>query len=283
MGLGAYEVDVYYEAVKKQFHTIRQKLKRIKTKRGLHRKHRRELGFSSISLAGYTYAGKTTLFNALAREGSPTGKGLFTTLSTTTRAVDLLGKRVVLTDTVGFIDRLPITLIDAFRATLEETIFSDLILLVIDASDPLREIQRKLSTSLETIQKIGAQGIPTVTALNKIDLLPEPEVQQRLALLREHAPNTVPISARSQANITLLTREIAKHLRERVYASFSIPLTDETLALLSELFVQADVKRVTYQNDAAEVAFEAERNFADKLLGRVRSCGGRAQTMTEVN
>lgn len=282
MGLGAYEVDVYYEAVQRQFHTIQEKLKRIKTKRGLHRKHRQELGFSSISLAGYTYAGKTTLFNALAREASPTGKGLFTTLSTTTRAVDLLGKRVLLTDTVGFIDRLPITLINAFRSTLEETIFSDLILLVIDASDPLREIQRKLSTSLETIQRIGAQGIPIVTALNKIDLLSAPEVQHRLTSLKEHAPNTVAISARNDTNTNQLVRDLAKHLREYVHASFSMPITDETLAFLSELFTHADVKTVSYENDVAAVTFEAERNYADKLLGRIRSFGGTVETITEV-
>jgi GTP-binding protein HflX len=282
MGLGAYEVDVYYEAVQRQFHTIQEKLKRIQTKRGLHRKHRQELGFSSISLAGYTYAGKTTLFNALAREASPTGKGLFTTLSTTTRAVDLQGKRVLLTDTVGFIDRLPITLIDAFRSTLEETIFSDLILLVIDASDPLREIQRKLSTSLETIQRIGAQGIPVVTALNKIDLLSATEIQHRLTSLKDHAPNPVAISARNDTNINQLVRDLAKHLREYVHASFSMPITDETLAFLSELFTHADVKTVSYESDVAAVAFEAERNFADRLLGRVRSFGGTVETITEV-
>lgn len=283
MGLGAYEVDVYYEAVKRQFHTIQEKLRRIKTKRSLHRKRRQELGYSSISLAGYTYAGKSTLFNALAREASPTGKGLFTTLATTTRAVELSGRRVLLTDTVGFIDRLPITLIDAFRSTLEETIFSDLILLIVDASDPLKEIQRKLSTSLEIIQKIGAHGIPIVTALNKTDLLSESEIQQRIVAMRELATNLVAISALNEANISLLRQELTKHLKEYVRASFSIPLSNETLALLSGLFNSADVKNVKYENDLAEVTFEAEQNSADKVLGRVRSYGGKVKEIIELS
>jgi GTP-binding protein HflX len=282
MGLGAYEVDVYHEAVQRQFQTIQKKLKRIKRKRGLHRKHRQELGFSSVSLAGYTYAGKSTLFNALTREDVPAGNGLFTTLSTTTRAVELSRRRVLLTDTVGFIDRLPITLIDAFRSTLEETIFSDLILLILDVSDPMKEIQRKLSTSLETIKKIGAQGIPIVTALNKIDLLPETEIQQRLEAVKELAPNPVAISALNKTNINLLKQELIKALKNCVNASFSIPLSDETLAFLSWLFNNSDVRNIKYENDFAEVTFEAEQDFADKVLGRVESYGGKVKELIEL-
>jgi GTP-binding protein HflX len=114
MGLGAYEVDVYYEAVKRQVHTIRRKLKKIREKRLLHRERRAELGFPSISLAGYTNAGKSSLFNSLAEEEALVDEALFTTLSTTTRLVNFSRKKFLLTDTVGFIDRLPLTLIEAF-------------------------------------------------------------------------------------------------------------------------------------------------------------------------
>ncbi|HDO41855.1 MAG TPA: HflX family GTPase, partial [Candidatus Bathyarchaeota archaeon] len=140
MGLGAYEVDVYYETIKRQIYTIQKKLRKIRKKRSLHRARRLELGFSSISLAGYTNAGKSSLFAALTREQVPIDNALFTTLSTTTRLIDLYGRKVLLTDTVGFIDRLPLTLIEAFHSTLEETIFSDLILLVVDVSEPIQEI-----------------------------------------------------------------------------------------------------------------------------------------------
>ncbi len=282
MGLGAYEVDVYHEAVQRQVHTIQKKLKQFKRKRDLHRKRRLDLGFSAVSLGGYTYAGKSTLFNALVHEAVPTGEGLFTTLSTTTRLVNLLGKRVLLTDTVGFIDRLPLTLIEAFRSTLEETIFSDLILLIVDASEPLKEIKRKHSISLDTMQKIGVHGIPVVTALNKIDLLSEYEIQQRTDALKDLASNIVPISALHDINISLLEQELVKHLTNYIHATFSIPLSDETLSFLSWIFNYTDVKNVKYENDYANVSFEAVADFADKVLGRVKQLGGTVKEFVEL-
>jgi GTP-binding protein HflX len=165
MGLGAYEVDIYYETVKRQIQTINEKLKKIRRKRILHRERRAELGFPTISLAGYTNAGKSSLFNALTEEEVPVDDALFTTLSTTTRLVKFSRKKFLLTDTVGFIDRLPLTLIEAFHSTLEETIHSDLILLVVDISELLSVVEKKLSTCLETIERIGASSIPIITAL----------------------------------------------------------------------------------------------------------------------
>jgi len=282
MGLGAYEVDVYHEAVQRQVHTIQEKLKKIKRKRSLHRKRRQELGFSSVSLAGYTYAGKSTLFNALVQETVPTGEKLFTTLSTTTRIVELLGKRVLLTDTVGFIDRLPLTLIEAFRSTLEETIFSDLILLIVDGGEPLEDIEKKVSISLDIIQKIGAHGIPIVIVLNKIDILTEIEIQKRTEALEKIASNVVPISALHRINISFLKQELSKRLKNYVHATFSIPLSDETLSFLSWLFNYADVKNVKYENNYAKVVFEAVPSFVDKVLGRVEQYGGTVKEFIEL-
>ena len=128
MGLGKYEVDVYYETLKRHISSIKEKLKKKQEERELHRARRTALGFSSISLAGYTNAGKSSLFNLLAKETVPVNDALFTTLSTTTRAVKFSKRKVLLTDTVGFIDRLPLKLIKAFHSTLEETIFADVII-----------------------------------------------------------------------------------------------------------------------------------------------------------
>ena len=283
MGLGAYEVDVYRWTVQRQIHTIQEKLKKIKKKRRFQRRQRQEIGFSSISMAGYTYAGKSTLFNALAKETVPTGKGLFTTLSTTTRIIELFGKRVLLTDTVGFIDRLPITLIEAFRSTLEETIFSDMILLVADASEQLEEIKRKLSVSLDTIQDIGAHGIPIVTAFNKIDLLSKQEIQQLMHEVKNLAPNIIPISAQYDVNLSSLKQKISSHLPNYVHAAFSIPLSNETLSFMSWLFDCANVKNVNYEDGFAEVAFEAVSDFTDKILGRVKQYGGAVKEVTRTN
>ena len=265
MGLGAYEVDVYYETIKRQIYTIQKKLRKIRKKRSLHRARRLELGFSSISLAGYTNAGKSSLFAALTREQVPIDNALFTTLSTTTRLIDLYGRKVLLTDTVGFIDRLPLTLIEAFHSTLEETIFSDLILLVVDVSEPIQEIERKLTCCLDTIHKIGASGIPIVTALNKIDLISKEELEKRMEALKELAPNPVPISALYGTNLDTLKYELRKQLKNYVQVSLSLPMNSETMSFVSWLFNNTNVYTVKYEGDRVNLVFEAVPWFADKI------------------
>ena len=270
MGLGAYEVDVYYESVKREMHTIRRKLKKIRGKRVLHRQRRAELGFTSISLAGYTKAGKSSLFNALAQETVPVDTALFTTLSTTTRLVTFYKKKFLLTDTVGFIDRLPLTLIEAFHSTLEETIYSDLILLIVDASESVNVIEKKLSVCLDTIERIGAAGVPIITVLNKIDLISVAEMQQKLENMKEKATAPVPISALYKTNLEQLKQEILRTLKNYVRASFTIPLTKGTMPFLAWLFRNADVQTADYSESLVHVIFEASPAFAEKVRSRVK-------------
>lgn len=277
MGLGAYQVDVYYDAIKRQIHRILAKLKSVGKKRSLHRRRRSALGYFMISLAGYTSAGKSSLFNALAEEKVRVGEGLFTTLSTKTRAVSLSNKKVLLTDTVGFIDRLPLTLIEAFHSTLEETIFSDLILLVVDMSEAQEDVERKLTVCLDTIQTIGASGIPIVTALNKIDVLEESEMQQRLSSLKDLAPNPVPVSALKKTNMAPLQRKMIRYIKDYVKASFSIPLRSQHAPFISWLFNRAEVHNLTYEGDKVHVIFESVPWFADKVRERVIELGGQFQ------
>jgi GTP-binding protein HflX len=285
MGLGAYEVDVYYEAVKRQVYSIRRKLKKIREKRLLHRERRMELGFSSISLAGYTNAGKSSLFNALTEEEVPVNTALFTTLSTTTRLVKFSKRKFLLTDTVGFIDRLPLTLIEAFQSTLEETIYSDLILLVVDASEPLDVVQKKINVCLETIERIGASGISVITALNKIDLLREEEKQQKLEILKEKTTNPIPISALKRINLEPLKKGILKKLESYVRAEFTIPLTNETMSFLSWLHNRADVQKTNYDtNNFAQVIFEANPWFAERVRKHVEEFHGEFEKIeTEIS
>jgi len=275
MGLGAYEVDVYYEAVKRQIQAIREKLRKVRKKRVLHRKRRAELGFSSISLAGYTNAGKSSLFNALTDEEALVDTALFTTLSTKTRLVKLSKKKLLLTDTVGFIDRLPLTLIEAFHSTLEETIFSDLILLVVDSSEPTSVIEKKFSCCMDTIERIGAFGIPIVTILNKIDLLGEEETRQRLESLEERANNLVPISALYGTNLDLLKQRILKILKNYIRASFSVPMTNESMSFISWLFKRSDVKTIKYTGNSAHMIFEATPWFAETVKNKVQEFNGK--------
>ena len=274
MGLGKYEVDVYYETLKRQISSIKEKLKKKQEERKLHRSRRTALGFSSISLAGYTNAGKSSLFNLLAKETVPVNNALFTTLSTTTRAIRFSKRKVLLTDTVGFIDRLPLKLIKAFHSTLEETIFADVIILVVDISESQEDIKRKLSCSLDTIQQIGATGIPIVTAFNKIDLLENDELQRKIQLLKDQAPNPVPISNLQETNITILKREISKYLVDFVHASFSVKINDETMSLVSRLFDRSHVQKVNYDGEIVKVVFKSIPWFADRVKGCIEKHGG---------
>jgi GTP-binding protein HflX len=275
MGLGKYEVDLYYETVRRRIATIQDKLEKKREKRHLHRRRRVDLGYFLISLAGYTNAGKSSLFNLLTEEAVPVDKSLFTTLSTTTRAVNLSARKVLLTDTVGFIDRLSLTLVQAFHSTLEETILSDLILLVVDLSEPNEDIKRKLSCSLDTIHKIGATGIPAVTVFNKIDLLQEDEIMEKTKHLRELAPNPVFISALHETNIPTLKKEITQHLEDFVQASFSLPINDKTMSFVSWLFGRSEVQNIKYEDNIVKVTFMSVPLFADKVRGRVKKLEGK--------
>ncbi len=271
MGLGAYEVDVYYGSVKREMQAIRRKLLKIREKRVLHRQRRAELGFTTISLAGYTNAGKSSLFNTLTREEVPVDTALFTTLSTTTRLIAVSGKKLLLTDTVGFIDRLPLTLMEAFRSTLEETIYSDLILLIVDASEPIHTVRRKASICLEAIEHIGASGVPIIMVLNKIDLISNAEIQQKATDLKEKATTLIPMSALHKTNLERLEQAILGTLKNYMRASFKIPLKkSRVMPFIAWLYSKADVEAVDYNGNSVKVMFEAKPLFIEKIRHRLK-------------
>jgi GTP-binding protein HflX len=281
MGIGVYEADVYREAIKRQLHTIQKKLKGIRGKRVLHRERRTELGFCSISLAGYTNAGKSLLFNALAEATARVDNALFTTLSTTTRLIEFSNRKFLLTDTVGFIDRLPLTLVEAFHSTLEETIFSDLLILVVDINEPIETIRIKNKACQETIDRIGASGVPVITVLNKIDRLTEAEANQKFEELKEVTKNPILISAKKRTNLDLLRHEILRKLEGYIQASFSAPLTSAAMSLVSWVHKEADVKKTDYTEDSVQMVFEANPEFVEKVKSRVEKLCGKFEMNTK--
>jgi GTP-binding protein HflX len=206
---------------------------------------------------------------------------LFTTLSTTTRLVEFSKKKFLLTDTVGFIDRLPLTLIEAFHSTLEETIYANLILLVVDASEALDVVEKKLAVCLETIDRIGASGIPIITAFNKIDLLSEAELEQKLDDLREKMQNIVPLSALRGTNLDTLRSEVLRILKSYVQASFSVPMTAQVMSFISWLFKSTDVKKTEYRGDSVSIVFEATPELAEKVRNRVEAFKGKFERHLE--
>jgi len=179
MGIGKFEVDVYFNDIKNRMNGVKSKLAKSSTQRALHRQARKRLGFKTISLAGYTSAGKTTLFNILTGEQKEESPKLFTTLSTTTRKITIKNSEVLISDTVGFISRLPAYMVQAFKSTLEELVYTDVVIVVIDISDSILELRKKFKSCISTLDEIGVNKEKMIFVLNKSDLISKEEVLER--------------------------------------------------------------------------------------------------------
>ncbi|MEE2601142.1 MAG: GTPase HflX [Thermoproteota archaeon] len=217
MGLGTFEVDVYYNEIKRRMITIKSKLVKIGQQRELHRLGRKRLGFKTISLAGYTSAGKTTLFNLLTGEQKEQNDELFTTLTTTVRRMKINHEAALISDTVGFISKIPAYMIEAFNSTLEELLYTDAILVVIDASDHLNELQKKFKSCYRTLIEIGAEPTKMIFVLNKSELLTDDEILDRVDyLMLKENKKWVSISAVTGKNIDKLEKAIGKIFQNNI-------------------------------------------------------------------
>lgn len=168
-GPGETQLETDRRLIRKRVKLLKEKLATLQRQRNVQRRSRQRTNVLSVSIVGYTNAGKSTLFNILTRAQSYAADQLFATLDTTTRKLFLApGSSVVISDTVGFIRELPHTLVAAFRATLEETVQADILLHVIDGSSPSRDEQVQEVNKI--LKEIGADSIPQILILNKIDL-----------------------------------------------------------------------------------------------------------------
>jgi GTP-binding protein HflX len=204
-GLGKYEADVYFLDIRRHISILKKKLEKEGTRRQLHRNQRAKAGLPTVSLAGYTSAGKTTLFNRLTGETKTTGQGLFTTLSTFTRAIDLQGDKVLLNDTVGFVSKLPAYMIEAFKSTLDELTYASLVLLVLDISEPVDEIARKYASSLDVIREFQVPTTKIIYVLNKIDMISIEDAFDKAGQLGIlDSKRVLPVSAKTGYNVDQL-------------------------------------------------------------------------------
>jgi GTP-binding protein HflX len=170
-GEGEKQIEVDRRLLRRQKDQLQEELEHVRTHRQLHRERRKHTGAPVVALVGYTNAGKSTLLNTLASANSLAEDKLFATLDPMTRRVRLTGgQEILLTDTVGFVQRLPTTLVAAFRATLEEVAEADLLVHVVNAAYPA--VNRQVEAVEQVLEEIGAGGRPMVIALNKVDLLP---------------------------------------------------------------------------------------------------------------
>ena len=211
-GPGETQLEVDRREIRKRIVHLKHELEEVRMQRAQHRRRRFEEGISVLALVGYTNAGKSTLLNALSGANVFAADQLFATLDPTTRRIVLPGGREVLvTDTVGFIQKLPTTLVAAFRATLEEIAEADLLIHVVDITH--ENVQEQVATVLQVLEELHATEQPIITALNKIDCLPSPELlQERLADL----PDSVALSALTGEGISDLLVRIEEVLTEEL-------------------------------------------------------------------
>jgi len=179
-GMGEYIVDVQFRDLKRQMSFIKEKLREVQLKRQIYHQQRLKMGTPIVSLVGYTSSGKTTLFNLLTGESKETSASLFTTLSTTTRSLNIPNKNnanknrqydveILIVDTVGFISRLPHYMIDAFKSTLEDSLIADLILLLIDCSEDMKNIKIKYSSCWNVLEELKVDKSKVFIVLSKAD------------------------------------------------------------------------------------------------------------------
>ncbi|HXV04725.1 MAG TPA: GTPase HflX, partial [Solirubrobacterales bacterium] len=238
-GPGETQIETDRRLARDRIAALRRRLERLERNREVMRERRQHSSLPRIALAGYTNAGKSTLLNALTGAEVGVGDRLFHTLDPTTRSFSLGGRDCLLTDTVGFIEKLPHQLVEAFKATLEETVLADLILHVVDAATPEERRLADMRAVDAVLEEIGAGDKPRLLVLNKADLLDAEEREE--ALLRH--PDAVLVSALSGGGL--------EALGERIEAAF-----EDTLAEVELLVPYSEGARLS---ELHEVAGDLER------------------------
>ena len=261
-GPGETKLEADRRRIRVRIHALQQEIDTVRKRRSQLRERRKKTEVPTVALVGYTNAGKTTLFNRLTKADAVASNALFVTLDPLVRTVRLPDNRELrLSDTVGFIDRLPHALVAAFRATLEETAEADLALHVIDASSPERE--RHMAAVTRVLEEVGAMAVPRVDVFNKVDRL-TPDERRRLG---EADPASVLISAATGAGIDDLLGTIAARLaldQQRVSLEFDLA-SSEDRDLLAWLYRHGRVHSQATQGDRAMIEADVPRRLLDRV------------------
>ena len=211
-GPGEKKLEMDRRLIRERISRLRKDLKNVEKHRELLRSQRMQSGMKTAALVGYTSAGKSSIENALTGAGIPEDAKLFSTLDTTTRVLELdNSQEILLTDTVGFIRKLPHHLVEAFRSTMEEAKYADIIIHVTDASNP--QMEEQMHIVYETLRRLGAEDRPVVTLFNKQDLLDHPVRQRDF-----QADYSIPVSAKTGQGLEELKAALLEILRrDQIY------------------------------------------------------------------
>lgn len=263
-GPGETQIETDRRIIKRKIATLKSKLKEIDTQRSTQRKHREK--FFKVVLTGYTNAGKSTLLNLLTDANVLVEDKLFATLDSTTRLVRTKrGYEFLLSDTVGFIRKLPPNLIASFRSTLIEIVYADLILHIVDASHPNREEQ--IQVVEDTLREIKADRNKSLLVFNKIDLIKDKSIIEFLSI---KYPEAIFISAERGINIKALIERIEKFIEENyVEEEFLLSLDEADKLSLIQRF--ADSFESDFVDEKIRVKFKAKRDDYQKILRAIRN------------
>jgi GTP-binding protein HflX len=270
-GPGETQLEVDRRRVQERIARLERDLLGVRKNRTVQREGRLRRNWPVASLVGYTNAGKSSLLNRLTGSGVPAEDKLFGTLDPTTRQLVLPNKqKVLLTDTVGFIRKLPHTVIESFKATLEEVQLADLLIHVVDLSHP--QYREQMAAVDETVAELGADGKQTVIVFNKIDRLADREILN--SQLRHH-PGSVAISARTGEGMDSFFQELEVRLGSwRMRVEFRIPNTES--ALLAEIHRVGHVLNLSYEGDTAIVIAHVPPELKSRLVPYKKDAGSRA-------
>ena len=273
LGGGEYQVDVYYDLVKRRTRKISEELRAINIGEDIRRKHRRGKGFFLVGIAGYTNAGKSSLLNRLTGERVLVENHMFSTLSTTTRRLNDVKKDVLISDTIGFIRDLPHFMIESFMTTIEALYLSDLVLLVIDSSDPVDLIKVKLDTSIKILlPETSPNNI--IIILNKTDIAPG-RVEDNIGKVGKMLPGTkvLPISLAYDWGVDALIEKIIDFFSYECMMVFSIPNSSESQSFISHLYEISDVTSVKY-NSEVRISIECRDKDLDTISKTIDTLHG---------
>jgi len=211
-GAGEQQIEVERRRIRKRMRDLEREIEQVRSQRHQQRTGRRRAELETAAIVGYTNAGKSTLLNALTGASVHAEHRVFATLDPTTRRLDLpTGRDVLLTDTVGFIQKLPTDLVAAFRATLEEVTEADVIIQVLDASSPT--VLEQAATVEKVLADLGAKDKPRVVALNKVDLLGVAARRRAIGAISAKYPGAVPISATKRQGLGELLNAVDRSSR----------------------------------------------------------------------
>lgn len=276
MAGGEYQVDDYYETIKKQMKKIKEQLESIREERELRRRHRHIGGFYLISIAGYTNAGKSSLLNLLSDEKVKVEGRLFSTLSTTTRRIKHHSIPVLLTDTVGFIENLPAWIIDAFHSTLEEIEVADVVILVVDVSEEKTIVAKKLRVSMDELVDLGVKS-SIIILFNKSDLVTDNELDEKISYLKEQGfvkeQKILLFSVINKENVDVLLDLIYTSLPQLIELKIRLPAGEKTQSFISWVYDVANVIDVSY-GDFVTVTLSCNKMVCDKILSKCEELKG---------